>query len=153
MIDEKYFLSGTHVMAALDKVGGQYLWTEFHRDARHSVNCLMSTVASRSVIGQGMSCFCPINVVGADDFAFFQHFNNLLDGLLGKEWTKRSEVEACRTEYQSFRQEQLERLSTRSRPDVRDVLLFCSAQSGFRARQHLYKVCIVSNHACCFALS
>ena len=38
----------------------------------------------------------------------------------------------------------------RSRPDV---LSFCSAQAGLRAPQHLYKVCIVSNHSCCFALS
>ena len=37
----------------------------------------------------------------------------------------------------------------RSRPDVGDVLSFCSAQVGFRARQHLYKVCILSNHTCC----
>ena len=47
---------------------------------------------------------------------------------------------------------QLEQLSTRSRPDVGDVLSFCSAQAGFRARQHLYKVCIVSNQTCCSRL-
>ena len=129
---------------------------EFRRDARRFlqdfVNCALSTVASRSVIGQGLSCFCPAIVVGGDDVAPLQLFNKLLDGLLEKGWTKGSEVEACRAEYQSFVQEQrqLERSSTRSRPDVGDVLSFCSGQAGFRARRHLYKVCIVANRACEF---
>ena len=69
-----------------------------------------------------------------------------------KGWTGGSEVEACGAEYHSFvqKQRQLERSSTRSRPDVGDVLSFCSAQAGFRARRHLYKLCIVSDQACCF---
>ena len=66
--DEKDFLSGTRVIAALDQIGSQHLWTEFRRDARRFleefVNCLLSTIASRSLIGQGISCFCPANVVG-----------------------------------------------------------------------------------------
>ena len=76
----------------------------------------------------------------------------LLDGLLEKGWAKGSEVEACRAEYQSFvkEQRQLERSSTRSRPDVGDVLSFCSGQAGFRARRHLYKVCIVAKQTCGF---
>ena len=66
----------------------------------------------------------------------------LLDGLLDNGWVKGSEIEACRSEYQSFVQEQrqLERSSTRSRPDIGDILSFC-----FRARQHLFKECIVTN--------
>ena len=83
-IDEKDYLSGTPVIAAMDKVECQYLRTEFRRDARHFfeefVNCLLSLVASRSVIGQGMRCFCPASVVGRDDVAPFQLFNMLLDG-------------------------------------------------------------------------
>ena len=71
----------------------------------------------------------------------------LLDGLLDRGWVKGSEIEACRSEYQSFVQEQrqLERSSTRSRPDIGDGLSFCSTQACFRARQHLFKVCIVTN--------
>ena len=154
-IDDKNFLVSTRVMAALGKVGSHYLQKEFRHDARRFledlVNCVLSTVAARSVIGQGLSCFCPAIVVGGDDVAPLQLFNKLLDGLLEKGWTKGSEVEACRAEYQSFVQEQrqLERSST-SRPDVGDVLSFCSAQAGFRARRHLYKVCIVTNQACGF---
>ena len=86
-------------------------------------------------------------MVGGNDVAPLQRFNKPLSGLLEKGWTRGSEVEACRAEYQSFvkEQRQLERSSTRSGPDVDDVLSLCSAQAGFRARQHLYKVCIVAN--------
>ena len=105
-IDDKDFLVGTRVMAALGKVGSHYLQKEFCRDARRFlddfVNCVLSTVAARSVIGQGLSCFCPAIVVGGDDVAPLQLFNKPLDGLLQKGWTKGSEVEACRAEYQSF---------------------------------------------------
>ena len=143
-------------MAVLGKVSRHYLQKEFHRDARRFledfVNCVLSIVAARSVIGQGLSCFCLAIVVGGDDVVPLQLFNKLLDGMLEKDWTKGSEVEACRAEYQSFVQEQrqLERSSTRSRPDVGDVLSFRSAQVGFRARRHLYKVCIVAKQACGF---
>ena len=67
-IDDKDFLAGTCVMASLDKVGSHYLRTEFRRDSRRFleefVNCVLLTVASGSVIGQGLSCFCPAMVVG-----------------------------------------------------------------------------------------
>ena len=144
------------MMAALGKVSSHYLQKEFRRDARRFLedflNCVLSTVAARSVIGQGLSCFCPAIVVAGDDVAPLQLFNKLLDGLLEKGWIRGSEVEACRAEYQSFVQEQrqLERSSTRSRPDAGDVLSFCSGQAGFRARRHLYKVCIVANQVVSF---
>ena len=150
-IDDKNYLVGTRVMAALGKIGSHYLQKDFRRDARRFledlVNCILSTVAARSVIGQGLSCFCPPIVVGGDEVAPLQLFNKLMNGLLEKSWTTGSDVEACRSEYQSFVQEQrqLERSSTRSRPDVGDVLSFCSKQAGFRARRHLYKVCIATN--------
>ena len=83
-VDEKDFLFGSRVMAALDKVGSQYLRTEIRRDARRFLEefviCLLSTVASRSVIGQGMSCFCPAIVVGGDNVGPLRLFNKLLDG-------------------------------------------------------------------------
>ena len=108
---------------------------------------VMSTVAARSKIGQGLSCFGPAVIIGGDNHALLHLLGLLLDGLLDRGWIKSSEIEACRAEYQSLVQEQrqLERSSTRSRPDIGDVLWFCSPQAGFRARQHLYTVCIVTN--------
>ena len=144
------------MVIALGKISSHYLQTEFRRDAHRFledfVYCVLSTVDSRSVIGQGLSCFCPAIVVDGDDVDPFQLFNKLLDGLLEKGWTRGSEVEACRAEYKSFVQEQrqVERSTMRSRPDVGDVLSFCYAQAGFRARRHLYKVCIAANQACGF---
>ena len=56
-------------------------------------------------------------------------------GVLERGLMKGTEIEACRAESQSFVQEQrqLERSSLRSRPDVGDVLSFCSLQAGLRA--------------------
>ena len=87
-VDDKNIPVGTRVMAALGKVGSHYLQKEFRRDARRFpedfVNCVLSTVAARCVIGQGLSCFCPAIVVDGDEVAPLQLFNKLLDGLLEK---------------------------------------------------------------------
>ena len=147
-IDKDRFLAVTRVLSALEKVGSAYLKKEFRRDCRKFledfVSCVLSTVAARSAIGQGLSCFCPPVLIGGDDYAPLQLFDLLLDGLLAKGWVRGGDMEACKSEYQSFVQEQrlLERTSTRGRLDVRNVLTFCSSQAGFRARSHLYKVCI-----------
>ena len=145
------FLAGIRVLAALNKIGSSYLQREFQRDARRFLEefttSVLSTVAARLKIGQGLSCFCPAIIIGGDDHAPLHLLVLLFDGLLDRGWVKVSEIEACRSEYQSFVQEQrqLERSLTRSRPDIGDVLSFCSSQAGFGARQHLYKVCIVTN--------
>ena len=150
-ISDGEFLAGTRVLAALNKIGTSYLKRDFQRDARRFLEefttSVLSTVAARSKIGQGLSCFCPAIVIGGDDHAPLHLLGLLLDGLLERGWVKGSEIEACRSEYQSFVQEQrqLERSSTRSRPDIGDVLSFCCSQAGFRARQHLFKVCIVTS--------
>ena len=150
-IADAEFKAGTRVLAALNKIGTSYLQREFQRDARRFLEVfttsVLSTVAARSKIGQGLSCFCPAIIIGGNDHAPLHLLGLLLDGLLDRGWVKGSEIEACRSEYQSFvqKQRQLERSSTRSRPDIGDVLSFCSSQAGFRARQHLFKVCIVTN--------
>ena len=147
-IEEDRFLAGTRVASALDKVGSSYLKKEFRRDSRKFledfVSCVLSTVAARSSIGQGLSCFCPPVLIGGDDHAPLQLFDLLLDGLLAKGWVRGGDMEACKSEYQSFVQEErlLERTTTRGRPDVGNVLTFCSSQAGFRVRSHLYKVCL-----------
>ena len=145
------FLAGTRVLAALNKIGSSYLKREFQRDARRLLEeftpSMLSTVAARLKIGQGSSCFCPAIIIGGDGHVSLHLLGLLLDGLLDHGWVKGCEIEACRSEYQSFVQEQrqLERSSTRSRPDIGVVLSFCSSQAGFRARQHLFKLCIVTN--------
>ena len=75
-----------------------------------------------------------------------QLFDMLQDGLLEEGWVRSAEMEACKSECQSFVQEQrkLERTSISSRPDVGKVLTFCSSQAGFRVPRHLHKVCVVS---------
>ena len=144
-------LARTRVLSALNKIGSSYLKREFQRDARRFLEefttSVLSTVAARSKIGQGLSCFCPAIIIAGDNHAPLHLLGLLLDGLLDHGWVKGSEIEACRSEYQSFVQEQrqLERSSTRSRPDIGDVPSFCSSQAGSRARQHLLKVCIVTN--------
>ena len=151
-IEENRFLAGTQVLSALKKVGNSYQKKDIRRECRkfleNFVNCVLSTVAARSAIGQGLTCFCPPNLVGGDDHAPMQFFDMLLAELLHKGWGRGAEMEACKSEYQSFVQEQrqLERTSTRSRPDVENVLTFCSSQAGFRVRRHLYKICIVSKN-------
>ena len=149
-ISDGEFLAGTRVLAALNKIGSSYLKREFQRDARRFLEefttSVLSTVAARSKIGQGLSCFCPAIIIGGDNHAPLHLLGLLLDGLLERGWVKGSEIEACRSENQSFVQEQrqLERCSARSRPDIGDVLSFCCSQAGFRARQHLFRVCIVT---------
>ena len=145
------FLAGTRVLAAVNKIGSSYLKREFQRGTRRFsevfTTSVLSPVTARSKIGQGLSCFCPAIIIGGDNHAPLDLLGFLLDGLLDHGWVKGSEIEACRSDYQSFVQEQrqLARSSTRSHPDIGDVLSFCSSQAGFRARQHLIKVCIVTN--------
>ena len=150
-IADGQFLPGTRVLAALNKNGSSYLKKEFQRYARSFLEdftkSVLSTVPARSKVGQGLSCFCPAIIIGGDNHLSLHLLGLLLEGLLERWWIKSSEIEACRAEYQSFVQEQrlLERSSTRSRPDVGDILSFCSSQASFRARRHLSKVCIVTN--------
>ena len=150
-ISDGEFLAWTRVLAALNKIGSSYLKREFQRDGRRFLEefttSVLSNVAARSKIGQGLSCFCPAIVIGGDDHAPLHLLGLLFDGLLERGWVEGSEIDVCRSEYQSFVQEQrqLERSSTRSRPDIGDVLSFCCSQVGFRARQILFKGCIVTN--------
>ena len=129
------------------KIGVSARQLEFSRRLREPcvVNCC-STVAARSVIGHGLSCVYLPTMVGGEDHAPRQLFDMLPDGLLDKDWVKGAEREAGKSEYQSYVQEQrqLERTSVRSRPDVENVLTFCSPKAGFRVRSHLYKVSIFS---------
>ena len=145
-IDEERFLVRTRINAALEKMSSSYLRKEFRSSARRFLeefcSTILSTVAARSKLGQGVSYFCPAKILGGDDYsAFFLH-GQLLDGLVECGWKKGSNVEACKAEFQSFvwEQRQLERHSTRKRPDVGNILVYFAHQTGFQSRRHLFRV-------------
>ena len=127
----------------------QYLKKEFRSSARRFLenftSTVLSTVAARSKLGQGVSCFCPEIIFGGDDHSAFFFFGQLLDGLVECGWEKGSAVEACKAEFQSFvtDQRQLECHASRKHSDISDVLSFLTQQSGFRSRRHLYRVSLV----------
>ena len=67
-IADGQFLSGTRVLAAPIQIGSCYLKKEFQRDARRFLEefttSVLSTVAARSKVGQGLNCFCPAVIIG-----------------------------------------------------------------------------------------
>ena len=146
-IDEEHFLVGTRIHAALQEMPSSFLRNEFRSNARRFLEefcrTILSTVAARSKLGQGFSCFCPEIIFGGDDHsAFFLH-GQLLDGLVECGWENGSSVEACKAEFQSSvrEQRQLERHSTRKRPDVGNILAYSTQQTGlFQSRRHLFRV-------------
>ena len=148
-IGQEHFLVGTRVHAALEKMTSQYLKKEFINSARRFfeefTSTVLSTVAARSKLGQGVSCFCPEIIIGGDDHSAFFLFGQLLDGLVACGWEKESTVEACKAEFQSFvnDQRQLECHASRKHSDISNVLSYLTHQSGFRSRRHLYRVSLV----------
>ena len=65
------------------KRNSSFLRVEFRRDCRRFledlVSTINSTVAARSPVGQGLSCFCPKIVIGVENYSAFQVFGQLLD--------------------------------------------------------------------------
>ena len=105
-ISEEHFLEGTRLLASLEKINGSFLRKEFRWDCRRFLedllSTILSTVAARSQIGQGLSCFCPEIVIGGDDYSAFHLFGQLLGGLLELGWVRGSEVEPAKAEFHSF---------------------------------------------------
>ena len=148
-IEDQHFILGTRVHASLEKMTSQYLKKEFRSSDRRFLedftSTVLSTVAARSKLGQGVSCFCPEIIIGGDDHSAFFLFGQLLDGLVECGWEKGSTVEACKAEFQSFvkDQRQLECHASRKHSDISNVLSYLTRQSGFRSRRHLYRVSVV----------
>ena len=144
-IGEEHFSEGTRLLAFLERNKCSFLRKEFRRDCRRFledlVSTIFSTVAARSQIGQGLSCFCPEIVIGGDDYSAFHLFGQLLDGLLELGWVMGSEVEPAKAELHSFvrEQRQVETSSHRSRAPINSVFAFCN-QPSFRSRRNLHKV-------------
>ena len=74
-IAEEHFLQGTRRLASLEKINSSFLRKDFRKDSRRFledfVSTILSTVAARSPIGQGLSCFCPEIVIGGDNYSAF----------------------------------------------------------------------------------
>ena len=157
-IEEEHFLVTTRVHAALEKMTSQYLKKEFRNSARRFLeeftSTVLSTVAARSKLGQGVSCFCPEIIIGGDDHSAFFLFGQLLDGLVACGWGKRSTVEACKAEFQSFviDQRQLECHASRKHSDISNVFSCLTHQRGFRSRRHLYRVNLIGFQVGSFAV-
>ena len=127
-IDEEHLLVGTRIHATLEKMSSSYLKKEFRSNARRLLDefcsTALSTVAARSKLGQGVSCFFPEIFLGGKDHSAFFLYGQLLDGLVECGWEKGANIGACKAEFQSSvrEQRQLERYSTRKRPDVGNIL-------------------------------
>ena len=84
-IEEKKLLAGSRIASALEKVGCVYLRNEFRKDARKYLeeltSTVLSTVAARSDIGQGLSWFCP-KIVFEGCLRPFHSFGQLLDSFI-----------------------------------------------------------------------
>ena len=103
---------------------------------------ILLTIAAWAKLCQGVSCFRLEKILRGDDFSASFLYGQLLDGLVECDWERGSNVEACNAEFQSFirEQRQLECLSTRKRPERGDILAYVSQQTGFKCRQHLFRV-------------
>ena len=145
---------GTRNHAALEKMASSYLKREFQRNGRRFLDefcsTILSTVAARSKLGQGVSCFCPEVILGGDNHSAFFLYGQLLDGIVECGCEKGSNVEACKAEFQSFarKQRQLERHSTRKRPDVGNILAYFAQQTGFQSLRHLFRVSCRTSFGC-----
>ena len=139
---------GTHLLSSLEKINDNFLREEFRRDCRRFledlVSTILSTVAERSRVGQGLSCFYPEIVIGGDDYSAFYPFGQLLDGLLELGWVRGSEIEPAKAKFHSFvrEQRQVEPSGNRSRVPFSSVFAFCN-QPGFRSRWNLHRVSIM----------
>ena len=146
-IAEEHFLKGPVCYRPFEK-NSSFLRKEFRRDCRRFhkdlVSTILSTVAARSPVGQGLSCFCPAIVIGGDNNSGFHLFGQLLDGLLELGMVMGSEIEPAKAEIHSFvrKQRHVETSGNRYRVPSSSVFAF-SNQPGFRSRRNLLKVSIM----------
>ena len=157
-IEEDRFLVGTCVHAALEKMTDRYLKEDFRSSPRRILekftSTVLSTVAARSRLGQGVSCFCPEIIIRGNDHSTFFLFGQILDGLNVFAREKGSNVEPSKTEIQSFVQDQrqLECPGSRKHYYINTFLSYLTHQSGFRSRRHLYRVSFVGLQVDFFAV-
>ena len=132
-IAEEQFLEGSRLLSSLEKINSSYLRKEFRRDCcrflEDLVSTILSMVAARSPIEQGLSWFCPEIVIGCDEYSAFHLFGQLLDGLLELGWIRGSKVEPGKAEFHFFvrEQQQVETSSNRYRVPINSVFAFVTS--------------------------
>ena len=152
-IEEEQFLGGTPLLSSLEKINSSLLHKEFRKDCRRFledlVSTIFSTVAARSTVGQGLSCFCPKIFIGGHDYSAFHLVRQLLEGLHELGWVRVSEIDPAKAEFHSFVRERREvRMSGSTSPvPINSVFAFCN-QPVFRSLRNLLKVSIMvcQNH-------
>ena len=76
----------TRLLSSLEKIKSSFLRKEIRRDCRRFledlVSTVLSTVAARSPIGQGLCYFCSEIVIGSGEYSAFHLFGQLLAELL-----------------------------------------------------------------------
>ena len=164
-IGDEHFLKETRLLSSLEKMNSSVLQKEFLKDCRRFledlVSTVLSTVAVRSPVGQGLSCFYTETIIGVDVYSPLHLFGHLLDGLLELGWIRGSEIELAEEECHSFvrEQQQVEVSGSRSRVPINSVSAICN-QPGICSRRNLRKVSIMMLrshlgllmilHVCCF---
>ena len=134
-IEEEPFPEGTRLLSSLEKTNSSFFRKELQKDCHRFledfVSTIVSTVAARSPVGQGLSCFCLEIIIGGDDNSAFYLFVQLLNGLLEHGWVRGSETEPAKVEFHSNvrQQRQVELSSNRSRLPINSVFAFCN-QTG-----------------------
>ena len=102
--EEEHFLVVIRVHAALEKMSHSYLKKNCRTSARRFLDefcsTILSTVAARSKLGQGVSCYCPEIILRGDDCSAFFLYGQPLDRLFESGWERGSNVEACKAEFQ-----------------------------------------------------
>ena len=136
------------MLMSFEKLNSSFPRKEFRKDCRRFledlVSTILATVATRSPVGQRLSCFCPKIISGSHDYSTFHLFGQMLDELLALGWVRVSEIEPGNAQSHSFvrEQRQVEMSFNRFRVPINIVFGFCN-QPGFRSRRSLYKVSVM----------
>ena len=97
-IEEEHFLVTSRVHAALKKTSTSYLKKQIRTNARRFLeefcSTILTSVAARSKLGQGVSCFCPEIILRGGDHSAFFLYEQLLDGLVECGLERGSTIEA-----------------------------------------------------------
>ena len=98
--EEEHLLQGTRIHGAMKQMTSYYIKNGFRTNDRRVPkefrSAVMSTVAVRLKLGQGVSWFCPELIHGGDKFCAFFLFGQLFDEMIECRNEKGSNMGACK---------------------------------------------------------